>query len=83
MAYEVVTTDIFRVGTSVYVAPEILKGEKYDISADVYSLSITIWEILHRRCRILIKFNFLEFRTIILLLSLIFPSEYVMGKDHY
>ena len=39
------------------MAPEIFKGKKYDFSADIYSLSITIWEILHRRYRPLNDFT--------------------------
>ena len=34
------------------MAPEILKRQTYSISADIYSLSITIWEILYRRYQI-------------------------------
>ena len=41
--------EVFRRGTSFYMAPEVFKGEEYDFSADIYSLSITIWEILYRR----------------------------------
>ena len=35
------------------MAPEILNEENYDISIDVYSLAVTIWEVLHRRYPIL------------------------------
>ena len=46
---KMVILKIFRLGTPLYMAPEIFKGENYDFSADIYSLAITIWEILHRR----------------------------------
>ena len=41
--------EIFRQGTRLYMAPEMLKGKSYDMAVDIYSLSITIWEIIHRR----------------------------------
>ena len=34
------------------MAPEMLRDEDYTLSADIYSLAITIWEIVHRRYRI-------------------------------
>ena len=34
------------------MAPEVLKKEIFNLSADIYSLSITISEILYRRCSI-------------------------------
>ena len=34
------------VGTSLFRAPEILRGEMYDVSVDVYSYGITLWEIM-------------------------------------
>lgn len=34
------------VGTSGYTAPEVMTGEGYDVSADVFSLGILQWETL-------------------------------------
>ena len=34
------------------MAPEVLNEEIFNLSVDIYSLSITIWEILYRRCSI-------------------------------
>ncbi|CAI7718584.1 protein kinase, putative [Plasmodium vivax] len=34
------------VGTLYYISPEILKREKYDCSADIWSLGITIYEVV-------------------------------------
>ena len=33
------------VGTALFRAPEIFRGEAYDIAVDVYSYGITLWEI--------------------------------------
>ena len=35
-----------RVGTPHWMAPEILIGEKYTFSSDVYSFGMIIWELL-------------------------------------
>jgi len=35
-----------RVGTPHWMAPEILRGEKYDESADVYSFGMVLWEMV-------------------------------------
>jgi len=35
-------------GTPVYMAPEVLRGEKYDEQADIYSFGIVMWEIMTR-----------------------------------
>ena len=73
---------IFRLGTPLYMAPEILRRKNYDISVDIYSLSITIWEILYRRCGILADILFRsEPHTILLLMNLIFLSGYAMEND--
>jgi serine/threonine protein kinase len=34
------------VGTSGYTAPEVMTGEGYDLSADVFSLGVLQWETL-------------------------------------
>lgn len=34
------------VGTSFYLAPEIIKGEKYDFSVDIWALGIIFLELL-------------------------------------
>lgn len=38
--------DNIRVGTPHWMAPEILKGEKYECESDVYSFGILLWEML-------------------------------------
>jgi len=35
-----------NVGSSRYIAPEVVNGEGYDVKADVYSYAITLYEIL-------------------------------------
>jgi len=35
-------------GSPAWVAPEVLRGEQYDESADVYSYGIVLWEMLTR-----------------------------------
>lgn len=38
-----------RIGTPIYVSPEVMKGEPYDFSTDVYSFGILMWEIIEQR----------------------------------
>jgi serine/threonine protein kinase len=38
-----------RCGTPCWTAPEIIRGEKYDERADVYSFGIIMWEALTRK----------------------------------
>ncbi|MDA8532035.1 protein kinase [bacterium] len=37
-----------RVGTPAWMAPEVLRGEEYTLSADVYSYGVIIWEMVTR-----------------------------------
>ena len=32
-------------GTAVYIAPEVFRSEIYEVSADIYSLGIMLWEM--------------------------------------
>ncbi|XP_064553660.1 mitogen-activated protein kinase kinase kinase 7-like [Drosophila montana] len=36
-------------GTCLYIAPEIFNGKRYTEKCDVYSMGITIWEVLSRK----------------------------------
>lgn len=38
-----------QVGTLLWSAPEVLEGQSYDLSADVYSFGIVLWEIWSRQ----------------------------------
>lgn len=38
------------VGSPIYMAPEILKGEPYTLSADIWSLGVCFFEMLFGRC---------------------------------
>jgi serine/threonine protein kinase len=38
-----------RCGTPCWTAPEIIRGEKYDERADVYSFGVIMWEVLTRK----------------------------------
>jgi serine/threonine protein kinase len=37
-----------RIGTTHWMAPEVLRGEVYTDSADVYSFGSILWEMLNR-----------------------------------
>jgi len=37
-------------GSPIYMAPEVLKGEIYTIKADVWSLGIVYFQMLFGRC---------------------------------
>jgi serine/threonine protein kinase len=38
-----------RCGTPCWTAPEVIRGEKYDERADVFSFGIVMWEVLTRK----------------------------------
>ncbi|BBI30152.1 Ser/Thr protein kinase [Acanthamoeba castellanii medusavirus] len=42
-------TTMTRCGTPCWTAPEIIRGEKYDESADVYSFGIIMWQVITRK----------------------------------
>lgn len=37
------------IGTLAFMAPEVLEGQIYDSSADIFSLAITMWEMWYGR----------------------------------
>jgi len=37
------------IGSPIYMAPEILKGQTYSIKADIYSMGVVLYEILYGR----------------------------------
>ena len=36
-------------GTSQWTAPEVLRGEKYGVKADIYSFAILMWEVFSQK----------------------------------
>lgn len=38
-----------RVGTPAWMAPEVLRGDQYSRSADIYSYGIILWEVVSRK----------------------------------
>eukprot|EP01107_Rhizomastix_libera_P017359 TRINITY_DN808_c1_g1_i2.p1 TRINITY_DN808_c1_g1~~TRINITY_DN808_c1_g1_i2.p1 ORF type:complete len:616 (+),score=194.20 TRINITY_DN808_c1_g1_i2:240-1850(+) len=49
-----------RIGTPIYVSPEVMKGEPYGFSTDVYSFSILMWEVMAQQV-LLLSFSFFLF----------------------
>ena len=45
------------VGTALFRAPEILRGEAYSVAVDVYSYGITLWEIMTAKYPYVEKFE--------------------------
>jgi hypothetical protein len=43
------STKTQHVGTPGYIAPEVLEGGSYDARADLYSVGVLLWEVVHRR----------------------------------
>ena len=43
------TSTMTKLGTLQWVAPEVLRNEKYSEKADVYSFAILVWELLERK----------------------------------
>lgn len=39
----------FFISTPAWTAPEVLRGEKYSASADVYSFGVIVWEMTTQR----------------------------------
>ena len=37
------------IGTSQYTAPEVLRSERYDYKAEIFSFGVILWEIHARR----------------------------------
>ena len=54
------------VGTNKYMAPECASGTKYSVSADVYSLAVTTWEVhlfllfLHEYLRLTSRYDYIR-----------------------
>ena len=40
------TVTMTRCGSPLWIAPEIVRGEKFNESSDVFSFSVVVWEIL-------------------------------------
>ena len=51
------------VGTRMYAAPEVLRGKKYTFSADIYSLGLIFYQLIHRDGHLPERFKDLSFRS--------------------
>ena len=38
------------IGSPLYMAPEILKGEAYGLQSDIWSIAVLIYEVLYQKC---------------------------------
>jgi serine/threonine protein kinase len=62
------------VGSPIYMAPEVLKGEDYGNKADVWSCGVMFYEILFNKCPF-------EDKTIPRLINKISRSSMVIPKN--
>lgn len=61
-------------GSPIYMAPEILKGEVYTIKSDIWSLGVVLYEMLYGFCPF-------EEKTIARLISLIDDSSVIFASN--
>ncbi len=39
-----------QLGSPLYMAPELLKGQEYNYKVDIWSLGVVVYELLHGHC---------------------------------